>query len=89
MSDMSDINPPNDMIDPVEIVPSAPGPVKRHPIRGGLWGLIGGIGAAMVLISRAVIALGTLTPLVVVLVFIVLGVAWAYLAPPKRAPANN
>lgn len=85
MSDMSDLNPPEDMIEPVEIVPSAPGPIKRHPIRGALWGLLGGIGASFVLISRAVIALGTLTPLVVILVFIVLGVAWAYLAPPKAA----
>ncbi|MCP5027703.1 MAG: hypothetical protein GY929_15620 [Actinomycetia bacterium] len=82
---MSDINPPSDMIDPVEIVPAEPGPIERHPIRGALWGLVGGIGMAMVLISRAVIALGTLAPLVVVLVFIVLGVAWAYLAPPKAA----
>ncbi len=83
MSDMSDLNPPSDMIEPVEIVPSTPGPIKRYPVRGALWGLVGGIGAAMVLISRAVIALGTLAPVVVVVAFIVLGVAWAYLAPPK------
>ncbi len=64
-----------------------PGPIKRHPIRGALWGLVGGIGMAMVLISRAVIALGTLTPLVVIALVMVLGVAWAYVAPPKKAPA--
>ncbi|MCP3909693.1 MAG: hypothetical protein GY713_01950 [Actinomycetia bacterium] len=84
---MSDTSPLDDMVEPVEITPSIPGPIKRHPIRGALWGLVGGIGMAMVLISRAVIALGTLTPLVVIALVMVLGVAWAYVAPPKKAPA--
>lgn len=71
--------------------PSDPGrpSVRRHPVRGALWGLVGGLGAVMLLTSRAVIALGTLSPLVVIAVFIVLGAVWGSLAPPRRRGAPD
>jgi len=58
--------------------------VKRHPIRGALWGLLGGIGVALILINFAVIALGTMMPWIVIGVFIVLGILWGMFAPAKK-----
>lgn len=57
--------------------------VNRHPIRGGLWGLMMGIGLALALIGFAVIAAGTLTPYVVTLGGVVVGVLWGFFAPAK------
>ena len=63
--------------------------VKRHPIRGALWGLTMGVGLAAALIGFAVIAAGTLTPYVVALGGVVIGVLWGMLAPAKspKGPA--
>jgi hypothetical protein len=60
------------------------GEVKRRPIRGALWGLLLGVGVTALLIMYSVIAVGTLTPWVVLLVFIVLGVLWGLFGPAKR-----
>ena len=65
---------------------SAPdGEVKRHPIRGALWGIPMGIGLTFFLIGQKVISLGTWAPFLTFLLGIVLGVAWAMFAPPKKA----
>jgi hypothetical protein len=64
----------------------APAPerkVKRHPIRGFLWGLVAGIGLSLILIDQAVVAIGTNGPMVVVLVMAVLGVLWSFFAPAR------
>jgi hypothetical protein len=58
--------------------------VKRHPVRGFFAGLCIGLGVAVLLFTYGVIALGTNAPFVVILVFTVLGVVWAYVAPPRR-----
>ena len=58
--------------------------VKRHPIRGALWGLMMGIGVALILINFAVIAFGTIVPWIVIGVFVVLGVLWGLFAPAKK-----
>ena len=55
----------------------------RHPIRGGLYGLVMGLGLALILIGRSVIALGTLTPIIVVLLGVVAGVVWGSFGPAK------
>lgn len=57
--------------------------LRRHPVRGGIWGLVMGIGVALILVDRALIAIGTLPPLLVVLLFVVLGVIWGLVAPPR------
>jgi hypothetical protein len=57
--------------------------LKRHPIRGFVWGLVLGLGVALILVNFAVIALGTLTPWVITLAFAVLGVLWGLFAPAK------
>lgn len=57
--------------------------VKRHPIRGFFGGLFLGLGVALLLVVSSQIALGTLTPLVVVAVGIVVGVLWAVVGPAR------
>ena len=57
--------------------------LKRHPIRGALFGLLLGIGTAALLIMYAVIALGTLTPIVVIVLGVVVGVLWGMFGPAK------
>ncbi len=59
--------------------------LRRHPIRGTLYGLVAGLGVALILIDRAVIALGTLTPIVIVLIGGVLGLVWAWFGPARDA----
>jgi hypothetical protein len=61
--------------------------VRRHPIRGAIAGLLLGLGIAGLLMSLSVIALGTLTPLVVIVCCIVFGVVFAYVVPPLGRPA--
>lgn len=59
--------------------------VTRHPIRGALYGLLLGFSVAVYLILFAVIAFGDWVPLIIVVVAgMVVGIAWALLAPPKR-----
>ncbi|MEO1065451.1 MAG: hypothetical protein AAFZ07_28885 [Actinomycetota bacterium] len=62
---------------------SATPTLRRRPIRGVIYGLLVGLGVALILIDRAVIALGTLTPIVCVLVGGVLGFAWAWFGPAR------
>jgi hypothetical protein len=59
--------------------------LRRRPIRGAIYGLIAGLGVALMLIDRAVIALGTLPPIVCILVGGVLGLAWAWFGPARDA----
>jgi len=64
--------------------------LKRHPVRGALFGLMLGISAAYFLYFQfAVFGFdtvgGVLTRFVIIiLVGVVVGVAWAYLAPAKQ-----
>lgn len=60
--------------------------VKRHPIRGFFGGLFLGLGVALLLVVTSQIALGTLTPLVIVVAGVVAGVLWAMFGParPRR-----
>jgi hypothetical protein len=60
---------------------------KRHPIRGLFGGLLFGLGLALALISFAVIALGTLTPWVVVGLCTVFGVLLGLVMPARRKSA--
>jgi hypothetical protein len=57
--------------------------VKRRPIRGFVWGLIAGLGLALILINFAVIALGTMAPWAVTLAVAVLGVLWGLFGPAR------
>ena len=58
--------------------------IKRYPIRGALWGLLLGLGLALVGIGQSIFALGTLPPVLVTVGGVVVGVLWSMFAPPKR-----
>jgi hypothetical protein len=63
--------------------------VVRHLVRGVIWGLVTGFGLAIVLSAFSVIAIGTLTPIVVIVLVAILGGAWAWFAPPKGAAPRS
>lgn len=64
--------------------------IKRHPIRGALFGLMLGISAAYYLFFQFTVfgfdsVGGVITKFVViVLLGMVVGIVWAYIAPPKK-----
>ena len=69
---------------------TATGPtVKRHPIRGLIWGFVLGIGIAIYLVIFSVIAFGTLTPYLVILLTTIAGGAWGWFAPPKKPKGDK
>jgi hypothetical protein len=57
--------------------------VKRHPIRGFLYGIMFGLGLALVAIGQSWAALGTLPPFILFIVGIIIGTAWATFGPAK------
>jgi hypothetical protein len=62
--------------------------VKRHPVRGGMSGLCLGLSLAIALVVRNTIAIdrGGLVEIgAVVVVGIVVGVVWAFVAPTRPA----
>jgi hypothetical protein len=59
--------------------------IKKHPVRGALWGLLLGFSLAVYAILFAIIPFTDWVPLLLVaLVGVAIGVAWAYLAPAKQ-----
>lgn len=57
--------------------------VKRHPIRGILWGLMMGIGLTIVLIVTKVISLDLTMMILVTVIATAVGVLWSTLGPAK------
>ena len=57
--------------------------VRRHPIRGALWGLMLAIGLAGVLIVTKAIELDLVNVIIVAVVAVVVGVLWGTLGPAK------
>ena len=57
---------------------------KRHPIRGFIWGILFGLGLALIAIGQGYAALGTLPPFILVIVGIVVGTVWGLVAPAKK-----
>lgn len=69
--------------------------LKRHPIRGALYGLLLGLSAAYFAFfqfglfgfdtgTRVLMKFG-----IIVLAAVVVGVVWAYIAPPRRARGSG
>jgi hypothetical protein len=59
-------------------------PRRHHPVRGFFGGLFVGLGVALLLFLYGKIAFGTLTPYVIILAGVAVGVAWAYVAPARH-----
>jgi hypothetical protein len=60
--------------------------MKRHPIRGFIFGLLLGLGVAMVLISYSIIPLGIATPWVVIAAGAIVGLLLGLFGPPRGRP---
>jgi len=58
--------------------------VKRYPIRGLFAGLLGGLGVAVLLVLNSVVTMGTNTPYIIIVVFVILGVLWAMFGPVRQ-----
>ena len=58
--------------------------VKRYPIRGLFAGLLAGLGVAVLLILNSVVTMGTMTPYIIIVVFVILGVLWAMFGPVRQ-----
>ena len=71
---------------------AAPRPTLRyHPIRGAIYGLLFGLGLALVLMVFKVLALSVPIILVLGVLFLALGAVWGRFAPPrgaKKAPPS-
>lgn len=62
---------------------------RRHPVRGFLYGIVLGLGLALIAIGQSWTALGTWPPFLLLLVGVVVGVIWSTVGPakgPKVAP---
>lgn len=58
--------------------------IKRHPIRGGLYGLILGLGVAIYLVIFSVTPFSVSTAIVVTAIGLVVGILWGLFAPAKK-----
>ena len=63
--------------------------VQRRPIRGGLWGILLGLGLALLALNSKIISLSIVSLALVTVIGIVLGAAWGMFAParPPKGPA--
>lgn len=57
---------------------------RRHPIRGALYGILLGVGLALLVIGRKIVNLDSVVPIVLLVVGIVIGIAWGMFAPAKK-----
>jgi len=56
---------------------------KTHPIRGLLWGLMSGIGLALLLVITKVIYLDLTNMIIITVAVMVIGVLWGIFGPAK------
>lgn len=57
--------------------------VKRHPIRGFLYGIVFGLGLMLIVVGQGLAALGTWPPFIVFIVGIGVGTLWSMFGPAK------
>lgn len=57
--------------------------IKKHPVRGLLWGLVFGIGLTFVLVFTTIIELDLTIMIIVALVGTAVGVVWSMYGPAK------
>lgn len=56
---------------------------ERRPVRGVIWGVVLGLGLALIAIGQGLAALGTWPPFLILLAGIALGVLWSTVGPAK------
>ena len=56
---------------------------KKHPIRGFFWGLMLGLGGAVVAIVTTLVTLSLMTVIAIVVVGVLIGILWGTFAPAK------
>jgi membrane associated rhomboid family serine protease len=56
---------------------------ERKPIAGALSGLALGLGLALLLVGREMIAFGTLPVIILPVVFLLLGILWGLFGPAR------
>lgn len=70
---------------PTNATMEIPTEIKRHPVRGFLWGLITGIGLALVLVITKVIMLSIPSIVITIVVVALLCTIWGLVGPAKKA----
>ena len=76
---------PSEPVTTVAPTPPPVGRVQRHPVRGFFFGLLLGIGVAMLTVLLGVFEMFTWTgPIAIIVGGVVIGVLWATLAPAKK-----
>lgn len=69
--------------------PASPVPVggrrQTHPVRGVIWGLLLGLGLALVAIVTRTVVLGWIPVVLLVVVGTAVGLAWGLFGPAKAA----
>jgi hypothetical protein len=56
---------------------------KKHPIRGFFWGLMLGLGIAVVAVVTTLVTLSLMTVIAIVVVGVLVGILWGTFAPAK------
>jgi len=56
---------------------------KKHPIRGFFWGLMLGLGGAVVAVVTTLVTLSLMTVIAIVVVGVLIGILWGTFAPAK------
>ncbi|GEM_PF-1602775 len=60
--------------------------VKRHSVRGALYGVLLGLGLMLTAVGQGMAALGTWPPFILLLAGPIIGILWARYAPAKGGP---
>ncbi len=58
---------------------------KRRPVRGVLYGIVLGLGLALLVVGQGWAALGTWPPFLVLIAGVVIGTLWSTFGPAKGA----
>lgn len=58
--------------------------LKRHPIRGAIWGLLFGAGLGLLLMVLSIVPLSIPTLIIYTAAATVAGILWGLFAPAKR-----
>jgi len=58
--------------------------LKRHPVRGGIWGIPTGLGLALLAVNSQIVSLSITTLVVGAFVGIAIGALWASFGPAKK-----